>query len=162
MISGDDGWSQVETDICAFHDYGHGSDSETQQQAAFSERLSDTQHILVSSPGGKQMFADGFSWSGQPIMLTEFGGVSYEPEQREGWGYTTAATPAEYLADLQRIFAAVYGSRALWGFCYTQLTDVEQEQNGLLQYDRSPKVPVDKVKQILDGYHPDAVAEVAK
>ncbi|KRN22685.1 family 2 glycoside hydrolase [Lacticaseibacillus camelliae DSM 22697 = JCM 13995] len=162
LISGDDGWSQVETDICAFHDYGHGSDSETQQQAAFSERLSDTQHILVSSPGGKQMFADGFSWSGQPIMLTEFGGVSYEPEQREGWGYTTAATPAEYLADLQRIFAAVYGSRALWGFCYTQLTDVEQEQNGLLQYDRSPKVPVDKVKQILDGYHPDAVAEVAK
>ena len=48
---------------------------------------------------------------------------------------------------------AVYASRALWGFCYTQLMDVEQETNGLLTYDRKPKLNIEKIKKINDGFH---------
>ena len=48
---------------------------------------------------------------------------------------------------------AVYASKVLWGFCYTQLMDVEQETNGLLTYDRKPKLTLEKIKKINDGYH---------
>jgi hypothetical protein len=36
----------------------------------------------------------------------------------------------------------------LAGFCYTQLTDIEQEANGLLSYDRRPKVSVEQIAAI--------------
>jgi hypothetical protein len=34
------------------------------------------------------------------------------------------------------------------GFCYTQLTDVEQEQNGLLTFDRRPKIALDLIREV--------------
>jgi len=48
---------------------------------------------------------------------------------------------------------AVYASRVLHGYCYTQLTDVEQEINGLLTYDRKPKCDLSKIKEINDMWH---------
>ena len=53
--------------------------------------------------------------------------------------------------------AAIYDSTALWGYCYTQLTDVEQEINGLLAYDRSAKVDLAKIKAINDQYYPERI-----
>ena len=47
----------------------------------------------------------------------------------------------------------VYDSKALWGYCYTQFTDVEQEINGLLTYERKPKCDMAEIKKINDGYH---------
>ena len=48
---------------------------------------------------------------------------------------------------------AIYASETLHGFCYTQLSDVQQEINGLLNFDHEPKVPVEKIKEINDLYH---------
>ena len=48
---------------------------------------------------------------------------------------------------------ALYASSGLWGFCYTQLTDVEQEINGLLTYDRKPKCDLSAIKEINDRHH---------
>jgi hypothetical protein len=55
------------------------------------------------------------------------------------------------------MFGLVYASEALHGFCYTQLSDVEQEINGLLTYDREPKCDVNKIKEINDMYHLNVV-----
>ena len=46
---------------------------------------------------------------------------------------------------------AVYASNGLWGYCYTQLSDVEQEVNGLLTYARQPKCPPEKIREINDS-----------
>ncbi len=160
LVIGNDGWSQAETDICTIHDYAHGTEDEPLVQAAFATTLYDRAHLLAYSPAGRRVFADGFGWQGQPIMLTEFGGISYQSDQSQGWGYTSASSKEQYLADFSRIFGALYASEILWGFCYTQLTDVEQEINGLLTYDRQPKLPLADIKHVLAGYHPECLVDV--
>ena len=162
LVSGNDGWSQVETDLCTIHDYGHGEDDEPEAQAAFRQRLATPDNLLAAMPSDKRIFADGFSWQGQPMLLTECGGVSFEPGDAGGWGYTVVSSPQAYLKALERIVSAIYASPVLWGFCYTQLTDVEQEMNGLLTFDRAPKVAAAEIKKILDAYHPESVVSPAK
>ena len=81
--------------------------------------------------------------------------MAYEPsfgKTEEGsWGYTKASDEDGYLADLARIFGNIGSNRVVCGYCYTQLTDVEQEQNGLLTYDRRFKVDAEKIKKINDS-----------
>ena len=88
----------------------------------------------------------------QPIMLTEFGGVSYVDEHVEGsWGYSSAQDPAQFETQVSGILRAVQSSPVLSGFCYTQLTDTGQETNGLLRADRSPKVPIEGLRKAIEG-----------
>ena len=70
-----------------------------------------------------------------------------------GWGYTSVSSQEEFIEDYSRIMKAVLGSKGLWGFCYTQLYDVEQEINGMLTYDREPKCDLQKIREINEGYH---------
>lgn len=71
----------------------------------------------------------------------------------KGWGYTSVEDAQAFVEDYARIMDAVYASDGLWGFCYTQLTDVEQEINGLLTYDRKPKCDPAAIRAINEGYH---------
>ena len=41
---------------------------------------------------------------------------------------------------------ALLGLDHVCGYCYTQLTDVEQEQNGIYFYDRTPKFDIERIK----------------
>ena len=83
-------------------------------------------------------------------MLTEFGGLSFHPASGEPWfGYATASTPAEYLSMVEGLFDAIHQSPELAGFCYTQITDTLQEKNGLFDENRQPKLPVDKLRDII-------------
>jgi hypothetical protein len=75
-------------------------------------------------------------------MLTEFGGINYHPDGEEAgyYGYGTAVDSESYLAKYRELIDAIIASPAIAGFCYTQLTDVEQETNGLLTANREPKL----------------------
>ena len=87
---------------------------------------------------------------GQPIMLTEFGGLSMHPKTGKAWfGYATAQSDDEYLAMMQQLFEAIYASEEISGFCYTQLTDTQQETNGLYDENREPKLPVERLRDII-------------
>jgi hypothetical protein len=82
-------------------------------------------------------------------MLTEFGGISYQSNSGEsGFGYSRAADREAFLKQYRELLNAVLNSPAIAGFCYTQLTDVEKETNGLLTADREPKLDVDAVRAI--------------
>ncbi|MGO4428638.1 glycoside hydrolase family 2, partial [Streptomyces sp. MCAF7] len=100
-------------------------------------------------PGAKRLTLDGVRHQGQPVVLSEFGGATFEPAEGAEWfGYDTVATAedfAERLADL--VTAAV--DSGLAGYCYTQFTDTEQETNGLLTPDRQPKIPLAELREIL-------------
>ncbi len=149
FIVGNDGWEQVITDICAIHNYKHGAIDDLAAQDAFARAISSKAELLASRPADRPIYAAGYEHQGEPILLTEFGGISYEVNDK-GWGYTAVANSDTLLTEYKRLILAIKASSGLAGYCYTQLTDVEQEVNGLLTYDRKPKVAVEKVKEVND------------
>ncbi|WP_430610131.1 glycoside hydrolase family 2 protein [Enterococcus sp. DIV0876] len=153
LVISNDGWAMTETDICALHNYAHGTEEESEKYAYFKKSLSTRENLVSRKTSAWPIFANGFVYQDQPILLTEFGGIGFDVSGQPGWGYTSADTEADFLKDYQRIMSAVYQSVGLWGYCYTQMTDVEQEINGLLTYDRQPKVPLAEIKKINDQFH---------
>lgn len=152
IVISNDGWELTKTDICAIHNYSHGNKDEKEVYDYYVQSLADKENILDSQPAGRKIYAQGFENEGEPIMLTEFGGIAYDKVNSEGWGYSLVATEEEFLKDYERIIDAVYNSKAIYGFCYTQLSDVEQEVNGLLTYDRKPKCNLAEIKKINSKY----------
>lgn len=152
LVESNDGWEQTETDICAIHNYGHGQSDDAEQYAEFREVIASVEGLTRMSLSGREIFAPGFEYHGQPIVLTECGGIALTHESR-GWGYTSVEDAESFVEEYQRIVSAIYASDSLWGFCYTQLTDVEQEMNGLLTYDRQFKCAPERIRMINDGHH---------
>lgn len=152
-VISNDGWEMTETDISAIHSYIHGASDQPEMYQAFVEDLRTRESILGSEPNRRKLYCPGFSYQGEPFMLTECGGIGYDPNA-EGWGYTRAESAEGFLKDYERIVKAIYHSEVLNGFCYTQLTDVEQEKNGLLTADRQPKVPTEQIAAINGQWHP--------
>jgi hypothetical protein len=84
---------------------------------------------------------------GVPFMISEFGGIGWSTEG--GWSYGSGPkTEEEFYARYQGLVDAQLDNPDLFGFCYTQLTDVEQEKNGLYYYDRRPKFDVKRLHDI--------------
>ncbi|QHE63322.1 glycoside hydrolase family 2 [Rossellomorea vietnamensis] len=157
LVISNDGWELTRTDICAIHNYNHGSEQEREKYEKYKEELRMKESILASMPAKRNIYANGFSHQGEPILLTEYGGIGFRIGEDEGWGYTSVANEEEFINDYQRIMEAVYQSNVLHGYCYTQLTDVEQEINGILTYDRKPKCDLRKIRAINDMWHSETI-----
>lgn len=153
LVISNDGWSMTETDICALHNYTHGNKEEKGKFDHFKLSLSTRENLVQRQSSPWPIFADGFHYQDQPILLTEFGGIGYDVSGQPGRGYTSVDNEDAFIEEYQRIMDAIYGSVGLWGYCYTQLTDVEQEINGLVTYNRKPKVSPDIIKKINDQFH---------
>ncbi|UAL50564.1 glycoside hydrolase family 2 protein [Metabacillus dongyingensis] len=157
IVISNDGWEMTTTDICAVHNYNHGHKEELEKYEHFKHSLSTKEKLLMSRPAGKKIYTEGFDYQGEPILLTEFGGIGFKIGDAAGWGYTSVSSEGDFVSDYERIIKGVYASRTLHGFCYTQLTDVEQEINGILTYDRKPKCDLKEIKRINNLWHIDTV-----
>lgn len=153
LVISNDGWEMTKTDICAIHSYIHGNKDELKMIEYFKKKLSTEEELLQSEPNRRRLYCEGYEYQGEPILLTEFGGINYQKDENKGWGYSNAKSEEEFLEQYDRIMKAIYESEKLFGFCYTQLTDVEQEQNGLLTYDRQEKCELDKILKINNQWH---------
>ena len=72
-------------------------------------------------------------------------------EKKAGWGYGKILDSGEHLlANYRGLIEEIKRRPWISGFCYTELTDVFQERNGLLTFDRRPKVDMEKLKEIND------------
>ena len=94
-------------------------------------------------------------YNGQPLFISEFGGARWSEEtaksRETSWGYgDDPKSEQEFIERFERLCHTLMDNKNIFGFCYTQLYDIEQEQNGLLYYDRSPKFEISKFKAILD------------
>jgi beta-galactosidase/beta-glucuronidase len=150
-VVGNDGWESVTTDIIGVHDY----DSDPER---ISKRYGkdDAAHLLKHErPGGRMLQVDGHHLIGQPVMLTEFGGIALAGQSKEVWGYSEAKTPEEFLVRYQALLAAVHAVPLLAGFCYTQFTDTYQEANGLVYANREPKAPLEAIAKATTGGRPE-------
>jgi beta-galactosidase/beta-glucuronidase len=137
LVVSNDGWEHALTDLCTIHDYGDAQD--------LASRYATPESSVSACPARRSIYAQGHGYRGEPILITEFGGIAFSGE---GWGYSTVTDAEEFLGRYGSLIAALLGSEAIQGFCYTQLTDVEQEINGLLTYDRQPKVELARIREI--------------
>jgi hypothetical protein len=150
LVIDNDGWEHTDmTDLFAIHDYARSGD-------ILYEKYKD-----IGKPGARipdnafAVLVPGYQYNGTPVYLSEFGGIAFIPPgtqvPKEAWGYSgVEKTPEAALARLRGLYEAIAKIPAFAGLCYTQLTDVEQEVNGLLTYDRRPKFDAGQIKALND------------
>ena len=149
-VISNDGWEQQDTDIVTVHDYeGEG----TALARSYADAAARTRLVTGTAPSGRPQFVGRAVDAGQPVMLTEFGGVDYQPGggRPDGWGYTAAADGDDWIARISALYEAIRASSFLAGSCYTQLTDTAQETNGLLDAHRRPKVAIERIRGAVLG-----------
>ncbi len=139
-----DGWEHTVSDIITLHEYQPCG-------KAFLNKYKNKDEILSedSYPNGKKaVFANGNSYCGQPVIISEFGGIAFD-DKEEGWGYgCKEKSEAEFVKRFESIVCAIKQIPYISGYCYTQITDVQQEINGLLRGDRTYKVDSKIIKEI--------------
>lgn len=147
-VVGNDGWEHVATDMVTIHDYASNP-------AVLRERYAtpeSTEIVLErQEPGGRALTIAGFSPQRQPVILSEFGGVALVAADARGWGYSRASDAEELASAYEGLLRVLHACRGLAGFCYTQLTDTFQEQNGLLTANREPKADMGRIARATRG-----------
>jgi beta-galactosidase/beta-glucuronidase len=140
LVVSNDGWEHALTDLCTIHDYGGAED--------LARRYRTPESSVAARPANRPIYAPGHGYRGEPILITEFGGMAFADAGSEGWGYSTVTDAEGFLESYEALIEALLESDLVQGFCYTQLTDVEQERNGLLTFDRNPKASLDRIREI--------------
>lgn len=124
----------VVTDIYDVHDY---CGDPVVFQARYDKLATDGElydAVLEGNPGRQK-------YTGGPVFMSEYGGVKWAGDPSiQSWGYgEDVQTPADFAARYCGLTDALVQNEKICGFCYTQLYDIEQEQNGLYTYDRQKK-----------------------
>jgi hypothetical protein len=140
-----DGWEHTVSDIITLHEYEEKGEVFYER---FGKNLEEIlgNRIFVSGLS-KSAFASGYSYRGQPIIISEFGGIAFD--KGKGWGYGNKVnTKEEFIERFDAITTAIKKIDIIAGFCYTQVTDVQQEINGLMDMDRNFKVDPKTLREI--------------
>ncbi len=134
------GWRHVEglTDIMDWHDYDQNPESFKARYngVANGEPIKNIKH-------GFELY---------PTFISEYGGIKWDVNSNlnNAWGYGDAPkTEEEFLERFKGLTEALLFNKFINGLCYTQLTDVEQETNGLYTYDRQAKFAPEFFKKVL-------------
>jgi hypothetical protein len=147
-VIGNDGWESSATDIIGIHDYDANT---AHMRQRYGLEIEPEQLFDRRRPGGRILTLDGYPHRGQPVMLTEFGGIAYVPSgestEHRTWGYTRATDPEEFATLYEQLLDTVIHTALFSGFCYTQFADTFQEANGLLTADRRPKIPLARIRE---------------
>ncbi|MDF2791170.1 MAG: glycoside hydrolase family 2 [Neobacillus sp.] len=138
-----DGWEHTVSDIITLHDYEEYGDE-------FLNRYGNKEKVVhneIAFNNSKHAMAVGYKYKGQPIIISEYGGIAFNSDK--GWGYGNQVKSEEdFLHRYESITQAIKNTPYISGFCYTQITDVQQEVNGLLKENRVPKIDLNKIKAI--------------
>ena len=144
-VIGNDGWEAAATDVIGIHDYD--ADAARLLRRYSGDELSGAvKRVLAHErPGRRVLTLEGFAYGGQPIVLSEFGGIAFSKDHDGTWGYSRARTRDDLADRYATLLASVRGVPMFAGFCYTQFADTYQEANGLLFMDRTPKFPLEQI-----------------
>jgi beta-galactosidase/beta-glucuronidase len=149
LVISNDGWEHAESDLLTIHDYAASGD---ELRHTYRDEASIAAMIAGVGPAGRRLSLAPAAAAGLPVMVTEFGGISFAPgAAEESWGYSVASSPEDFEARLRELVGALHDSPVLAGFCYTQLTDTRQETNGLTDEHRRPKLPAETIRAIITG-----------
>jgi hypothetical protein len=145
-VIGNDGWQHAVGDIFGVHDYAPTGDMLRER---YADRETVARTFREVRPHHHPLLGEGGEIGDQPIVISEFGGLGFVPQESEDWyGYGQFASPDALLARYEELVDALLASTALAGFCYTQLTDTAQETNGLATVNREPKFDLERLRAI--------------
>lgn len=135
LVDTNDGWEVMsDSDIIAIHDYSYYGDE-------FATKY-NLENLQTQQPTFRRLFAHDEMYQGQPLILSEYGGVSSQADVNdEFFGYFVYKTKEDVINRLRSLQLKVLEAN-FRGFCFTQLSDVEQETNGLLDKKHNPKFDV--------------------
>ena len=134
----------VETDIYDLHDYDQNPESFKAHYDELAQGGELWEQVNQRQPYPRQKY-DGK----KPVFLSEYGGIGWALDEK-AWGYgNSPKSPEEFIQRFRGLADALLDNPEIMGLCYTQLTNVEQEQNGLFTYEREPKFPVETFRDIL-------------
>lgn len=146
-VISNDGWEHTISDIITMHDYNQDGNF------LFSKYTTKKDKILknLQEYNSKHyLLAERYKYKGQPIIMSEYGGVALDTGN--GWGYGKQVKDEnEFIERFEALTKAIKNIPYITGYCYTQLTDVQQEINGLLDEKRNEKFSkkvINKVKEI--------------
>lgn len=124
----------VKTDIYDVHDYSYDVEFFKNNYERLMTEGYLYEHVLNDNPGRQK-------YGGQPVFISEYGGIKWVSDQSiKSWGYgEDVKTPEEFADRYVGLTDVIVSNSKMFGFCYTQLYDIEQEQNGLYTYDRKRK-----------------------
>lgn len=124
----------VKTDIYDVHDYRCNADEFKNSYDRLAVDGTLYEHVLKDHPGRQK-------YNGEPVFISEYGGIKWEADKStKAWGYgDDVKSEEEFAARFAGLTYAITANPEILGFCYTQLYDVEQEQNGLFTYERQAK-----------------------
>ncbi len=144
LVSTNDGWENPNTsDFLSVHDY------------AYDDRDFESRYIKSDfnkiAPQNRIQVVGGDWYNGQPVIFSEYGGVAMKKDASgENWGYgASAVEDEEFYARIEKLTKGVYRC-PFQGYCYTQLSDVQQEVNGLLDENHEPKFDLARLKAIFE------------
>lgn len=143
LAIGNDGWEQQRdsTDVVGFHDYA---------EHHILEKTAASMTMILMPKSGRNIILAPDTYAGQPVLCTEFGGVSLKKEGKgaRDWGYNEAHDEQDLVARMRGLVNGLVDGGICQGYCYTQTTDTEQEVNGILTIDRAYKVNKDDLHGI--------------
>lgn len=140
-----DGWEHTVSDIITLHDYEEVGEILYKRYTEYREKILTTE---VYHSSAKSAFANGYEYKGQPIIISEYGGIAFDNDD-SGWGYGNKVnTKEDFIRRFDDITTAVKKIPYCCGFCYTQVSDVQQEINGLMDMERNFKVEPEIIKEI--------------
>ena len=150
----------AETDIYDSHDY-------EQDPAKFARHhagLASGQPYVNKGGTAERRQEWSYPYGGQPFFLSEFGGVHWNPAAqpltgsgthqgeeatKQSWGYgASPRKPEEFYARFEGLCRTLLENPHMFGYCYTQLTDVYQEENGLFFFDRREKFDLGRLRAV--------------
>jgi len=132
------GYVHVKTDIYDCHNYSQDAAALRGLFESFARGGEPWNNSAADAPYG-----------GQPFMVSEFGGTRWGPG-KPGWGYgNDPGTVEEFYDRFEALCAALMDNPRFFGFCYTQLYDIEQEVNGLYTYERKLKFNPERIRDVL-------------
>ena len=146
LVISNDGWQHTISDIITLHNY-------SQDAGEFRKLLSNIKDKMKENFFEPEVpFADNFGYFNEPIMISEFAGIGYKNGKEDGWGYGDKVNSSDQFVErLSSLVKVIRDNKDICGFCVTQLTDVYQEINGLLDMDRKPKAEIRKLQKAIRG-----------
>ena len=147
-VIGNDGWEYSSGDLWTLHLY-HDAQRTLDERLALL--IADPSQPVTQGERPRTGALPGSDPSRLPVVLSECGGVGYASADPTENAFAYGDLPTDVVAleqEIRQIMASIRSSETLQGFVWTQLSDVQQEINGLLYFDRRPKLPLATLKEI--------------
>lgn len=134
-VISNDGWEHTVSDIITMHDY-------KQNGELLYDTYNDEELSVINNKseynGKNKLFSESYKYDGQPVIMSEYGGIALNSDK--GWGYgEQVKDEEEFIIRFRELTNAIKSTKYISGYCYTQLTDTQQEINGLVYENRRDK-----------------------